>query len=270
MLISCPSSGISDYPQKPWFPLVTTIELRDHILGARGISCSWDCHVSRPFQWPETDWPRFCFISSYCPHWLRSEHALVLAHCATKRNRAGNSCWGSRHCLCCSPCLSRTPPNTSAHSLCPSGLYSNVACSVSTSWTPHPTQNTDPLPSPIFFTPLPCLSFLPAQYYVTYLLIFCLPSIYSLEWTVQKGRDFCLFCSELYPWHLEQGLAQSSCLVNSCLRNELQDFPGGAVDKESACQCRGHGFEPWSRKIPHAAEQLSPRATTKTRCNQIN
>ena len=27
---------------------------------------------------------------------------------------------------------------------------------------------------------------------------------------------------------------------------------------ESACQCRGHGFEPWSRKIPHAAEQLGP------------
>ena len=31
---------------------------------------------------------------------------------------------------------------------------------------------------------------------------------------------------------------------------------------ESACQCRGHGFEPWSRKIPHAAERLGPWATT--------
>ena len=31
---------------------------------------------------------------------------------------------------------------------------------------------------------------------------------------------------------------------------------------ESACQCRGHGFEPWSGKIPHAMEQLGPRATT--------
>ena len=30
---------------------------------------------------------------------------------------------------------------------------------------------------------------------------------------------------------------------------------------ESACQCRGHRFEPWSGKIPHAAEQLSPFAT---------
>ena len=26
---------------------------------------------------------------------------------------------------------------------------------------------------------------------------------------------------------------------------------------ESACQCRGHGFEPWSGRIPHAAEHLA-------------
>ena len=31
---------------------------------------------------------------------------------------------------------------------------------------------------------------------------------------------------------------------------------------ESACQCRGHGFEPWSGRIPHAAEQLGPWATS--------
>ena len=31
---------------------------------------------------------------------------------------------------------------------------------------------------------------------------------------------------------------------------------------ESACQCRGHGFEPWSGRIPRAAEQLGPWATT--------
>ena len=30
---------------------------------------------------------------------------------------------------------------------------------------------------------------------------------------------------------------------------------------ESACQCRGRGFEPWSGKIPHATEQLGPWAT---------
>ena len=38
---------------------------------------------------------------------------------------------------------------------------------------------------------------------------------------------------------------------------------GGKKKKEeSTCQCRGHEFNPWSGKIPHAVEQLSPRATT--------
>ena len=30
----------------------------------------------------------------------------------------------------------------------------------------------------------------------------------------------------------------------------------------SSCRCKGHRFDPWSGKIPHAAEQLSPCATT--------
>ena len=32
--------------------------------------------------------------------------------------------------------------------------------------------------------------------------------------------------------------------------------------KVSACQCRRHGFDPWSRKIPHALEKLSLPTTT--------
>ena len=31
---------------------------------------------------------------------------------------------------------------------------------------------------------------------------------------------------------------------------------------ESACQCKGHRFDPWSGRIPHALGQLSPFATT--------
>ena len=31
---------------------------------------------------------------------------------------------------------------------------------------------------------------------------------------------------------------------------------------ESACQCKGLGFDPWSWKTPHATGQLSPSATT--------
>ena len=31
----------------------------------------------------------------------------------------------------------------------------------------------------------------------------------------------------------------------------------------SACQCRGQGFDPWSGKIPHTVELLSPCVTTE-------
>ena len=41
-----------------------------------------------------------------------------------------------------------------------------------------------------------------------------------------------------------------------------QGLPWWRSGWESACQCRGHGSEPWSGKIPHAAEQLGPWATT--------
>ena len=41
-----------------------------------------------------------------------------------------------------------------------------------------------------------------------------------------------------------------------------QGLPWWRSGWESACQCRGHGFEPWSGKIPHATEQLGPWATT--------
>ena len=42
----------------------------------------------------------------------------------------------------------------------------------------------------------------------------------------------------------------------------LMGLPWWRSGWESACQCRGSGFEPWSGKIPHATEQLGPWATT--------
>ena len=39
-------------------------------------------------------------------------------------------------------------------------------------------------------------------------------------------------------------------------------LPWWRSGSESACQCREHGFQPWSGKIPHAAERQSPWATT--------
>ena len=44
-------------------------------------------------------------------------------------------------------------------------------------------------------------------------------------------------------------------------KSSLLGLPWWCSGWESACQCRGHGFEPWFRKIPHVAEQLGPWAT---------
>ena len=42
------------------------------------------------------------------------------------------------------------------------------------------------------------------------------------------------------------------------LKKEGSGLPWWCRGWESTCQCRRHGFDPWSGKIPHAAEQLSP------------
>ena len=38
----------------------------------------------------------------------------------------------------------------------------------------------------------------------------------------------------------------------------------------STCQCKRHGFSPWSRKIPGAVEQLSPCDLEPWSCNYLN
>ena len=53
----------------------------------------------------------------------------------------------------------------------------------------------------------------------------------------------------------------TASMKNVRVENKVPGLPWWRSGWESACQCRGHGFEPWSRRIPHAAEQLSPCAT---------
>ena len=54
------------------------------------------------------------------------------------------------------------------------------------------------------------------------------------------------------PWTEEPGVLQSIRLQES--DTGLPWWPSG---KEPTCQCRRHGFDPWSGTVPHAAEQLS-------------
>ena len=52
-------------------------------------------------------------------------------------------------------------------------------------------------------------------------------------------------------------------VIQSEVREKLMSgLPWWHSGWESACQCGGHGFGPWSGKIPHAVEQLGPWATT--------
>ena len=46
------------------------------------------------------------------------------------------------------------------------------------------------------------------------------------------------------------------------IKGEHGDFPGGPVDKNSPCQCRGHRFDPCFGKIPHTVGQVSPCAAS--------
>ena len=43
---------------------------------------------------------------------------------------------------------------------------------------------------------------------------------------------------------------------------EVQGLPWWHSGKESSRRCRRHGFDPWSGKISHATQQLSPYATS--------
>ena len=47
---------------------------------------------------------------------------------------------------------------------------------------------------------------------------------------------------------------------------KIPGLPWWLSGKESTCQCRRRGFDPWSGEMPHAAELLSPRAAATAAC----
>ena len=55
---------------------------------------------------------------------------------------------------------------------------------------------------------------------------------------------------------------KGSIKVIQNLKGKVTDFPGGAVDKNPPAIQGTWRFKPFSRKIPHASEQLSPCTTT--------
>ena len=55
-------------------------------------------------------------------------------------------------------------------------------------------------------------------------------------------------------------------LINSRSQKCKTGLPWLLSGKEFACQCRTHGLDPWSGRIPRASEQRSPCATTIEAC----
>ena len=54
------------------------------------------------------------------------------------------------------------------------------------------------------------------------------------------------------------------------IKKFCQGLPWWSSGWESTCQGRGHGFDPWSEKIPCAKGQLSPCHTdTETTCKSL-
>ena len=63
----------------------------------------------------------------------------------------------------------------------------------------------------------------------------------------------------------KQDLSRQIFKTQILKQKELRQFAGPPrclSGKESVCQCKRIEFDPWSGKIPHAMEQLSPCATT--------
>ena len=100
--------------------------------------------------------------------------------------------------------------------------------------------------------------------------------LYREQWRNHITFNNCQFCPDaslsetsarktvysdfFFRRHLKQGLDFWEKKYLS--RYRYRGLPWWRSGYESACQCRGRGFNPWSGKIPHADEQLSLCATT--------
>ena len=89
----------------------------------------------------------------------------------------------------------------------------------------------------------------------------------GMEWEVEVSRYKLLYIE----WRKNKVLLYSTenyiqyPMINyngkEYLKKECTGLPWWRSGWESACQCGGRGFGPWSGRIPHATERLSPWAT---------
>ena len=76
----------------------------------------------------------------------------------------------------------------------------------------------------------------------------------------EVGRKFKREMRYVYLWLIPVGICQKPIQYSKAIIFQLK-ITKIKRERESTCHCRGHGFSPWSEKIPHATCQLSPCAT---------
>ena len=86
------------------------------------------------------------------------------------------------------------------------------------------------------------------------------PAVHQI-WYSDEFRNFPSSSGkiDLSPLQLTHKLFWATAFCMCTFKNVFPGLPWWHSGWESAC--RGHGFEPWSGRIPHAAEQLGPWAT---------
>ena len=67
-------------------------------------------------------------------------------------------------------------------------------------------------------------------------------------------------------WNGVWRVMEPGTVVKLHSRGKLERFSWWSSGWESKYQCRAHGLDPWSGKIPHASEQLSPCTTATEAC----
>ena len=126
------------------------------------------------------------------------------------------------------------------------------------SWRPqqlHSNPFSYPLmiPSTLVFLEVCKHNRLLSASWLLYTLIFYMGHSLSTLWMT---KSFSSFSSQL-KYHFP-----GEDFLDHPIKSRLVGLPWWRSGWESACQYRGHGFDPWSGRIPHAAEQLGPWATT--------
>ena len=145
----------------------------------------------------------------------------------------------------------------------------NSYCPPLISYIPVPTTLDMPviILTPLW-TPLSCLSrfffmvktLLGTSSAMSHFLESRIPS--SRCFVVSRPSQSCslvlTICLPRFKVYLATGLLiQRKSHVKDKYMKESQGLPWWLSGSESACQCRGHRFDPWFKKIPYAVEQLS-------------